>query len=266
VMALVSEMRSEGSVTRFILASVVVADLVVILCYAVAAAVAGSMVGAEVSFLESFAQVSWEMFGSVGFGLLVGGLLGQFLTHIGKGVSLFSLVVCVVVAEIGSRIHLDPLIVMLTAGLWLRNFARAKPDALFHELESSSLPVFLVFFALAGAKIDLAALYASLIPVVILVLARVGSFYVGGRVATATRDVDPGVRRYGWFGLIPQAGLALALALLVQRSFSFGDQAAAILFGVVATNELIAPVILRVVLLRTGEAGKRSGADFAADH
>ena len=39
-----------------------------------------------------------------------------------------------------------------------------------------------------------------------------------------------------------------------------------ILFGVVGFNELIAPVLLRTVLLRSGEAGKRAGADFAPNH
>ncbi len=71
------------------------------------------------------------------------------------------------------------------------------------------------------------------------------------------------VTRYAWFGLVPQAGLALALALVLARSFpSFGEQAAVILFGVVGFNECVAPVILRFVLIRSGEAGKKPGVDF----
>ena len=62
-------------------------------------------------------------------------------------------------------------------------------------------------------------------------------------------------------------GLPLALALVLQNTFpSFGDSAAVILFGVVGFNECIAPPVLRVMLLRSGEAGKKQGVDFAADH
>jgi hypothetical protein len=45
---------------------------------------------------------------------------------------------------------------------------------------------------------------------------------------------------------------------------SFGPAASVILFGVVGFNEAIAPVILRRMLLSSGEAGKKQGVDFAA--
>ena len=66
---------------------------------------------------------------------------------------------------------------------------------------------------------------------------------------------------------MPQAGLALALALLIPKTFpSFGEQASVILFGVVGMNEMIAPLILKMVLMRTGEAGKRPTPEFAPEH
>ena len=65
---------------------------------------------------------------------------------------MFALMICVVVAEIGTRVHLDPLIVMLAAGVWLENFSRADASKLLHGFESAQLPVFLVFFALAGSR------------------------------------------------------------------------------------------------------------------
>ena len=47
---------------------------------------------------------------------------------------------------------------------------------------------------------------------------------------------------------------------------ALGDAAAVILFGVVGFNECIAPIILRIMLIRSGEAGKKQGVDFAAGH
>jgi len=57
-------------------------------------------------------------------------------------------------------------------------------------------------------------------------------------------------------GMLPQAGLALALALLVQNEFGpEGAEASALLLGVIAVNELVMPILLRAALLRSGEAG-----------
>ena len=56
---------------------------------------------------------------------------------------------------------------------------------------------------------------------------------------------------------MPQAGLALALALLFVKTFpSIGEGAAALVFGGVAINEMIAPILYRFALVRSGEAGQ----------
>ena len=48
-------------------------------------------------------------FGSVAFGAMIGVVLARFLIYVKRGSALFALMICVVVAEIGARIHLDPL-------------------------------------------------------------------------------------------------------------------------------------------------------------
>jgi Kef-type K+ transport system membrane component KefB len=264
VMAMISELRSEGPVTRVLLAMVVVADFVVIICYAVSSSVAGALIGGDIDVGAQVASVSWELGGSIVFGVLIGALLGVFLRLVKHGASLFAVLVCLVVAEIGARIHLDPLITMIAAGLWLENFSRADASQLLHDFESAQLPVFLVFFALAGSHIDLGTLYVSMVPIAIIVAARATSFFAGCRIATAGAAVDPSLKRYTWFGLVPQAGLAIALALIMQKQFpTFGNEAGVLLLGVVAANQLVGPPVFRLVMLRSGEAGKRATTDFA---
>jgi Kef-type K+ transport system membrane component KefB len=259
VMALLSETGAEGPLSQVILGSVILADLVVLVMYSAAASITGAVIGGGLDVVETALSVIWELLGSVAFGIVIGMLIGRFLVSVKKGAPLFALVVCVVVAEIGSRINLDPLIVMLAAGMWLENFSRADAHDLLHGFESAQLPVFLVFFALAGGKINIQLLYASLLPVGIIAVVRAACFFLGTKVACARTHPEPIVSRYAWFGLVPQSGLALALALLVQNTFpTFGPQAAVIIFGVVGVNEVISPVILRAMLVRSGEAGRRA--------
>ena len=273
VMAMLAETRADGPLSRVMLASVVVADLTVITVFSVVLAITGAVIGGNIDVGATALAVSWELFGSMVFGVAIGMLIGQFLLSVKEGAPLFALMVCVVVAEIGARMHLDPLIILLASGVWLRNFSRADAHDLLNSFEAAQLPVFLVFFALAGSKLDIAELTGAVIPVAILAVARATSFFVGAKIACRRTHADAIVAKYAWFGLVPQAGLALALALVLKGTFPtfgtnthFGDQVAVILFGVVGFNEMIAPVILRMMLLRSGEAGKKQGVDFASGH
>lgn len=267
VIALLAETRADGPLSRVILGSVIVADLVVITMYALAATFATSVIGGSIDVTDTALSVAWELFGSIGFGIAMGLAIGGFLRGVKRGAVLFAVMICVVVAEIGARARLDPLIVMLAAGIWLENISKADAHELFHEIESARLPLFLVFFALAGSHIDLGELAASIIPVAVLVLARIAAFRYGAGVACRRTGAAPVVSRYAWFGLVPQSGLAIALALLVQETFpSFGNAAAVLVFGVVGTNELIAPVILRAMIVKSGEAGKKIGEVAHVEH
>jgi Kef-type K+ transport system membrane component KefB len=262
VMALLSETAAEGPLSQTILGSVVIADLVVIIMYSIVATIASATLGGRADVIGVASAVTWELFGSIVFGGLLGAILGVYLKRFTGGAVVFALLLCVIVAELGPLVHFDPLITMIAAGLWLENVANnAAP--LLRDVETGRLPLFLVFFAIAGTHIDIGQLAELIVPVGILVVARAAAFFIGGRIATASTNADPVVRKYAWFGLVPQAGLALALALLVQRTFpSFGNAAAAVIFGVIGTNELIAPVILRLFLVRSGEAGKRQTLDI----
>lgn len=264
VMALLAEMRAAGPVSELVLSCVVVADLVVIVCFSIASAIVGALIGGGVDVLRTVRDVSWELFGSIGFGLVLGFLLALFLRTVKEGGALFALTICVVVAEAGPRVHLDPLIVMLTAGLWVRNAPRTDATRLLGGFESAQLPVFLVFFALAGTKLEIGTIYALLLPVGVLTLARTAAFFAGGTIATAVTRAPKPVRKYAWFGLVPQAGLALALALVLEKTFpTFGSDAAVLMIGIVGLNQLVAPIILRFMLLKTDEAGKKPTVDFA---
>jgi len=265
IMALISETRADGPLSQLMLASVVVADLVVVIVYSLVAAVASALLGAGVDVAGTALSISWDLIGSLAFGVAIGMLLGLFLRTVRDGAPLFALMVCVVVAEIGVRIHLDPLIVMLTAGIWLENFARADASNLVHGFESAQLPVFLVWFALAGTRLDLVQLWELALPVGIIAATRAFALFAGTRVACAQTNAEPSVTKYGWIGLLPQAGLSLALVVVIQSSFpAFGGFAALLMLSVLGLNQLISPVLLRIALVRSGEAGKKHAPDFAA--
>lgn len=256
VVALHKETAADGPLTNVVLGVVVLADLLVIFLFTVTSALATALHGGSADAWGVARTLGWELFGSAVVGLVLGGVLSLYLRKVPGGIALFILALTFVIAEVGLRLHLDPLIIALTVGLFVRNVSEGG-ERLHHGIEGGSLPIYVVFFAVAGAGIHLDVLAVVGLPAAALVLVRGVGLWTGTRLAARLADAPEVVRRYAGFGLLPQAGLALALALLFQRHFpDLGPQAAGLILSVVAINEILAPVIYRVALLRSGEAGR----------
>jgi Kef-type K+ transport system membrane component KefB len=263
VVALRDEADADGPVSRTSLGVVVVADLVVIVLFALASAVAKGVLVGDADVIRTVRELGWELFGSLGIGVVVGVVIAIYLRHVQGGAALFLLAVSIGVAEVGSRVHLDPLLVALAAGILLRNVTELG-DRVLHEIEGAALPVYVVFFAVAGATIQLGALSRFWLPALAIVVTRAVGLLGGTRLAARIAGAPAEVGRYVGFALLPQAGLALVLAVLLARTFpAFGESVANLTLGVVAINQVVAPVFFRIALLRSGEAGRRRARDLS---
>jgi len=255
VVALRDELRADGPVSRTALAVVVLADLVVIFLFAMCSTVTKAVFGASADVAQTLGTLAWEIVGSLVAGGLVGLVLILYLRKVQGGTALFLLAVTFVIAEVGGRLGFDPLLLALAAGAVVRN-ASDTADALHDQLQISSLPVYVLFFCVAGASIHLDALPVVWLPAALIVVVRASGLLVGTNLAARIARAPASVRRFAGFGLLPQAGLALALSMLFSRTFpEFGAEAGALTLSVVALNELLAPVAYRAALEKSGEAG-----------
>ena len=249
-------MASDGPLTRTVLGVVVMSDLLVIVLFALVSSVAKSLLGSQTDALHTAGALAWEILGSLIVGVLIGILLAIYLRFVKASAALFLVAAAFLLAEVGQRIDLDPLLLALGAGVFIRNLTQ-QGARLQNEIEFSSLPVYVVFFAVTGATVHVQELLIVGIPAVVLVSTRAAGFIGLGWVATTVAQADDTVRKYVGFGLMPQAGLALALALLFVKTFpTIGEGASALVFGAVAINEMIAPILYRFALVRSGEAGQ----------
>jgi Kef-type K+ transport system membrane component KefB len=265
VVALRDELRADGPVARTVLGVVVIADLLVIVLFSVVSTIAKATFGGGADAVQTASKLGWEVFGSLGAGAVIGALLAVYLRKVAGGASMFLFLMTVVVAEIGRRLHFDPLLVALAAGMVVRNTTKAG-EALQREIQPAMLPVSIVFFAVAGANLHLDVLLVVGLPAAVFVLVRGVGLLLGSRLGAIAAGAPASVQRYAGYGLLPQAGLALALSMLFANTFpEFGVQASALTLGVVALNELVAPAIYRTALIRSGEAGAREASPHDAD-
>ncbi|MDZ4693755.1 MAG: cation:proton antiporter [Deltaproteobacteria bacterium] len=257
VMALRDEMRTDGPVSQVVLGVVVIGDLVVISLFAVSSSLAKAVIDGASSPLETAGLLAWEILGSGVAGVVVGFLLSLYLRKVRRSAGLFLIALSFVVAEVGQRLHFDPLLVSLSAGLFIRNISRIG-DELNEQIQASSLPVYVLFFAVAGANLHLNVLYTVGVPAILYVGVRGIGLLWGTKLGAKIARAPEAVQKYAGYGLLPQAGLALALSLMFTKMFpEFGPDAGALTLGVVALNELVAPILYRLAILRSGEAGKR---------
>jgi Kef-type K+ transport system membrane component KefB len=114
--------------------------------------------------------------------------------------------------------------------------------------------VFVVFFAIAGAHLDI-PLLKQLWPVALVLSVSRGLFTYGAhRLGSVLADDPPQVRRYGWAPLVSQAGLALGLALTVAQAFPmFGVGFQSLAIAMVAINEIVGPILFKWALDKSGE-------------
>lgn len=153
----------------------------------------------------------------------------------------------------------SPLLASLVLGLVQTNLTPVR-EQLVERLFGDFEPVILcTFFTLAGAHLRLD--HAAEVGVVagLFFLARAAGKLVSARLAMHVAGAPDRVGRNLGMALLPQAGIAVGLVLLVQGDPAFADAeqvfSAAILTSV-AVSEIVGPILARVALVRSGELGR----------
>jgi Kef-type K+ transport system membrane component KefB len=254
-LALLTETGASGPLARTTLGVVLVADVVVILLFTGAFSLARASLGGETgSAPEILFRLLREVFGSILAGGFVGLIVSLYLRFVKRELILFAIVVVFATAAAAQTLNFELLLSLVVAGFLVENVAPVRAEPLVHALHQMALPVFVIFFAMAGAELHLQE-FAAVWPLVLLVaLIRIatirGSTTLAGRLAGA----EPAVVRYGWTGLVSQAGVALGLATTVaDRLPGVGLAMQAVTVGIIAFNETMGPILFRYGLERAGE-------------
>ena len=263
-LAVTTEIRSKGRLSDLVLGAAVLKDLVVVVALAVSVTVAQSLIG-ESSAMGShvIAEVSRELGFSIGVGAALGGLLVLYLRYVRAEMLLFVAAMILVMAEVGSALRLELLLVFITAGFVVRNFSRFEHD-LMKPVQMVALPVFVVFFTNAGANIDLLRTGQVLPLALVLGASRALVYYLAGRFGGRLGAESEAVRRGAWLAYLPQAGVTLGLVGLAAAKLpQLADTITTLGMAVVAVNLLVGPITLRLALRRSGEVpiqGQRPSA------
>ena len=148
---------------------------------------------------------------------------------------------------------LSSLLVCMMIGAAMVNLY-SQSDVMLEQCDRFTPPLFLLFFVLSGASLDLSVLPTVGVIGAAYVLARVVGKVAGATTGALVEKCDKNIIRYLGFTLIPQAGVAIGMA---RMSYSTLPNYAAVINAVVLSGtliyELTGPVITKIALTRAGE-------------
>ena len=201
--------------------------------------------------------------GSLVAGALLGVVLAWYLRHVDTHLPLVLTLGSFAIALISEQLGFKTLIVGLAAGIVIANRYEDQKSPLFDALQALSVPVYILFFAVAGAKFDPRMLGEVWYFVLALVALRTLSIWGGTALGVKIAGLEPPASKWIWTAFVPQAGISLALAVIVAEQFEglgFSDKVYAILLSAIAIHELVGPVLFKLGLTKAGEV-QRDVAD-----
>ena len=230
----------------------------------------GSAAGAAAHGAGGSVRMIWSAVKEILLSILMGGAAGWIIhalsrkkNHTGE-LMIISLGWIFVLTAISIVFHLSPLLSNMAAGTVLINLSPGN-HRIFRNIEPLTPPIYALFFAIAGTELNPSVflegdiLILGLVFIVSRGLGKILGVYGGAVIARS----KPSVRKYLGFCMLPQAGVAIGLVLMIQASpivAALGPEQRAIIFMMVNIillsvffNELFGPPISKAAIVRALE-------------
>ena len=261
VVAIVHECRATGPVTTTCLAVLALTDAFTVIAFACSLDIGRALAkGQQIAELGNMLAVSvLHVMGSVVAGAAFGWLLLKGLERIRAAWGLLATISTgiIILTAAAETWGLSSILANMASGFVVAN--RSGREEMLTVLERIEETLFVLFFVLSGMYVDIAALNAAGVLVVLIMLGRMVGKYAGARIGAALVGAPESLRKYPGFVLLPKAGLTLGLAFLARQAFpSFGPILFDALLASTVINMLLTPPLAKLALVRSGEIGFRA--------
>lgn len=264
LLGVLSQTRAKGPLARFAVQFIMTSNVVAVVALAAAITVARPLIDpAATMSTDAFRALGHQILGSVTIGTSLGLLLAAYVKLVGRQFLVVLVALGFGATEVFRYLRFDPMLAFLVAGFVVQNLSK-QGDKLLHAIEETGGVVYVVFFAGAGAHLDVPLLRQYWLIALVLTASRAAVTYGASRLSSHLVKDPDAVRTWGWSPLIAQAGVALGIANAMSGYFpSFGEELGAIALACIGINEIVGPVLFKLALDRTGET--REGAPSLSD-
>ncbi len=195
---------------------------------------------------------------------MVGVVLGLIFKYISKifnkesDGSLIVIVIGMILLGFGisDSLGFEPLLTAMTLGTVVIN-TNSFSEKIFNLLERyTDELIFVIFFSLSGLHLQLSSIGGSVIIILIYVLARMAGKFTGIYTGASFLKTDLEVKKYTAWGLFPQGGIVIGLALLLKDNPAFNENASniiGIVIGAALIHEILGPLVSKISLKKSGD-------------
>lgn len=255
------EYRTRGPLTTTVYGIVAMDDAVALILYTVASSIAAPLIGGSpLSFGVQLLNIARDIFGSILIGAAFGFLLNfitKFLSDEGRILSfaLGTLFLCTGVTQV---FNFDNILAAMSIGFFMVNFSNKKNASIFQLVSKFTPPVYVLFFVLVGAKLNIWIITPFLgVLAILYVIGRTCGKAIGSTFGAWLTKAPKTVQKYLPFCLLSQAGVAIGLSIAAGNDFadSIGPEILLIITATTFIVQLVGPICVKVGVTKAGECG-----------
>lgn len=262
----INQYKAKGPLTSILLPIVALDDAVGLIVFAISNGIAKGISFGGVNLVSILVNPLVEIVASLAMGAALGwafSMVEKFYHSRSKRLSLAVAVVfvCAAVSKIeialpgDVEIGFSPLLVCMMCGTFFCNLCDFSEEIMYRT-DRWTAPVYVLFFVLSGAELDL-RVFQSLAVVgigLVYIIARSAGKIIGAGVSSRFMGCQESVCKHLGITLLPQAGVALGMSVTVAAEF--GAEGAImrniVLFSVLI-YELVGPMLTKLALTEAGE-------------
>ena len=259
----VKQYKADGPLTRLLLLVVAIDDAVGLLLFSISFGIASALENGAISLMGVAVEPLLEIILSLGLGAAMGYVLNFLETFFHSRSKRMALSVSFVILTVGLsmlefhlfgiHIKFSLLLVCMMTGTVFCNICETS-DELMGRVEGWTVPLHVLFFVISGAELDLNILLnpMTLIVGVVYILSRSAGKYYGAYGSCKAVKCSPAITKNLGITLLPQAGVALGMAL-TAATLSDGSLVRNVVLFSVLVYELVGPALTKRSLLKAGE-------------
>lgn len=253
---IIQQFKAHGPLTRTILPVVALDDVFGIIAFGIAMSLAKLSIGnQELSLYQMLSQPFIEIGGSI----LLGLGLGILLSFVAKKSSSRDELQAMSLAAIGigtglsSLLGFSPLLTCIMIGATLVNMLH-KSKRVFDSVSDFVSPVYVLFFTLAGASLDLSIFATVGLMGLGYILARASGKILGAWIGAKWVKAHESVTKYLGLALLPQGGISIGLIVLVRQHLpEYAMPISTIIMFSVLIYEVSGPIFAKIAIQKAGE-------------
>lgn len=252
----IRQYKADGPVTKTLLPVVAIDDATALMAFGISVAVAKALTaGGESNLLSALLDPIYE----IGGAFIFGGLLGvglAFLTkyYHSRGNRLSGAIAFIFICEgVCDMVGFSSLLACMVMSAVFVNLCN-EWDKVFEQVDRITPPLFMLFFLISGADLDIYIIPTVGVVGIIYVIFRVIGKILGSSLGSAISHTEPVVSKWLGFTLIPQAGVAIGLSSIAMQVVpAYGGQIRAVILCGTVVYELVGPIVTKMALTKAGE-------------